>query len=311
MSTSPISASATPRRARGKSQKNLALIQAAYEVARDCHPITVRGIAYKLFSLGFIASMAKRETDKVSTQLKDARELGVIPWDWIVDETREAERINTWSSTDQIIRTAVETYRRDYWLDQPHWVEVWSEKGTIRGILRPILNQYGVTFRVMHGYGSATAIHDIAEETTRADKPLTILYVGDWDPSGMNMSEVDIPQRISRYNGSATISRIALLESDTAALPSFEAETKQADSRYRWFVTRYGHQCWELDAMDPNDLRDRVERQINSLIDTPAWNRAIEVEAAEVESMQEFYAAWETSISRQAPKYSGMDGNSQ
>ena len=292
------------RRARGKSKKSLELIQAAQEIAMQCQPITVRGIAYKLFSLGLIPSMVKRETDKVSTQLKDAREQGMIAWEWIVDETREAERINTWSSPDEIIRAAVNGYRRDYWLNQPHWVEVWSEKGTVRGILRPILDKYGVTFRVMHGYGSATAIHEIAEETRQADKPLTILYVGDWDPSGMNMSEVDIPSRIARYNGRATMRRVALIRSDTAGLPSFDAATKQGDSRYRWFVERYGHHCWELDAMDPNDLRDRVEQEILSYIDLATWERAVEVEAAEIASMKEFHAAWEESISRQAPKYS-------
>ena len=48
-------------------------------------------------------------------------------------------------------------YRRDRWSDQPHWIEVWSEKGTVRGTLAPVLLDYGVTFRVMHGYGSTTA----------------------------------------------------------------------------------------------------------------------------------------------------------
>ena len=266
----------------------------------------MRGLAYKLFALGLIASMAKRETAKVSAQLKDARELGLIPWEWIVDETREAERITTWASPDQIIRAAVNGYRRDYWASQPNWVEVWSEKGTVRGVLRPVLDRYGITFRVMHGYGSATAIHEIAEETRQADKPLTILYVGDWDPSGMNMSVVDIPKRLGRYHGSATIRRVALTEDDTPGLPSFDAVTKRSDPRYPWFIERYGEQCWELDALDPNRLRNRVEAEVLSLItDTPAWNRCIEVESAEVASMREFHAAWKQSISGPDRKYSG------
>jgi hypothetical protein len=35
-----------------------------------------------------------------------------------------------------------------------------SLKGTIRGVLQPVLDEYGVGFRVMHGYGSATAVND-------------------------------------------------------------------------------------------------------------------------------------------------------
>ena len=41
--------------------------------------------------------MSKAETNKVSMQLVWAREQNIIPWEWIVDETREAERPNTLS----------------------------------------------------------------------------------------------------------------------------------------------------------------------------------------------------------------------
>ena len=43
-------------------------------------------------------------------------------------------------------------YRRDYWDQQPVRLEVWSEKGTIRDVLQPVLDEYGVGFRVMHGF---------------------------------------------------------------------------------------------------------------------------------------------------------------
>ena len=297
---------APKRRGRGQSDSSIALVSAAYEIARDTRPITVRGIAYKLFTAGFIANMSKNETAKVSRLLTRAREEGVIPWEWIVDETRQTERVNTWSSTDAIIHAAVNGYRRNYWQDQPNWVEVWSEKGTVRGVLRQVLEHFGVPFRVMHGFGSATAVNDLAAETQRADKPLTILYVGDWDPSGLYMSAVDLPGRIARYGGRCQIIRIALALQDVGEgtdLPSFDVATKANDARYKWFVDRYGIRCWELDAMDPNDLRERVQNHIAQLIDAPAWQRATEVEGVEVASMQEFHASWKASISGQDGKY--------
>lgn len=123
--------------------------------------------------------------------------------------TRQAERITTWDEPEEIIKAAVNGYRKNYWSTQPEWIEVWSEKGTIRGTLAPVLDKYGVTFRVMHGYGSATSVHGIAEETARSDKRLTVLYVGDWDASGMNMSAVDLPSRMARYEGDADCGSIA------------------------------------------------------------------------------------------------------
>ena len=45
-------------------------------------------------------------------------------------------------------------------------VEVWSEKGTIRGVLKPVLDEYGVGFRVMHGFGSATEVYMASRRMT-------------------------------------------------------------------------------------------------------------------------------------------------
>ena len=39
---------------------------------------------------------------------------------------------------------------------------------------------------------------------------------------------------------------------------------KSKDPRYPWFVKNYGKRCWELDAMDPNDLRACVRREIKN-----------------------------------------------
>lgn len=299
-----MTAATTQRRVRGKSQKSLDLIKAAFKILDEIQPASVRAVCYRLFVMNLIESTSKGETGKVSKQLTWAREEGLIPWKWIVDETRAPESIAQWSNPEEVIQAACAQYRKDYWQAQANRVEVWSEKGTVRGTLGPVLDRYGVTFRVMHGYGSATVLHDIAEETAANDKPLTVLYVGDWDPSGMNMSEVDLPDRLARYGGRASITRVALNEFDVGDdLPSFDAETKRGDSRYQWFVGNYGPRCWELDALSPVILRERVKREIVGLLDLDAWNHAIGIEAAERESMKSVLMNWK-SISRQVTKYS-------
>lgn len=176
----------------------------------------------------------------------------------------------------------------------------------MRGTLAPILRKYGITFRVMHGYGSATALHEIAEQTQQSDKSLTALYVGDWDPSGLHMSEVDLPARLERYDADVVVKRVALAKGDvgrTGKLPSFEAASKAKDPRYEWYLRRYGRKCWELDALSPVTLRERVEQEIIARLDVPAWNHAIKIEAAERQSMSEILAKW-PGISMPANKYS-------
>jgi hypothetical protein len=82
---------------RGKTQRTKDLIATCHDILAGIAPATVRAVCYRLFTLGLIDSMAKTNTNRVSTALVYAREEGLIPWEWIVDETREAERVAAWS----------------------------------------------------------------------------------------------------------------------------------------------------------------------------------------------------------------------
>ena len=271
------------KKGRGRSQKSLDMIEAMYQAAKSAHPVSGRGIGYKLFVAGVIPSM--KDMDKVYRLLKVAREQSDIPWEWIVDETRALEKTPTWDDPEDYARYMARWYRRDFWNQQPVRVEVWSEKGTVRGVLDPVLEKYAVGFLPVHGYTSATSAHNIAEDDD--GRKVTVLYVGDYDPSGMDMSERDLPKRLAQYGGHhITVKRIALTKQDTRSLPSFPASDKKKDRRCPWFVRTYGDKCWELDAMDPNDLRDRVEEEIKKLIELEAWERCDRVNKAEHESMR-------------------------
>jgi hypothetical protein len=262
-----------------------------YNAAEATQPITGRGIGYKLFAAGLIPSMARQEMQRVYRLLRQAREEGTIPWEWIVDETRSLERVSTWNNPTQYARAVARSYRRDFWNQQPARVEVWSEKGTVRGVLAPVLDQYAVGFRVLHGFASATTVYDVAQDDD--GRPLVVLYVGDYDPSGMFMSEHDLPARLEKYNGGhVELRRVALKQGQTADLLSFPAADKKADGRYKWFVRKFGHQCWELDALDPRTLRGIVEREIKAEIEPKAWARCDKINEAEKASLQHVLERW-------------------
>ena len=279
------------KKGRGMAQRSLDLIEAMYTVTEAAQPITGRGIGYKLFASGLIPSMERAEMQRVYRLLKEAREQGRIPWAWIVDETRELERVSTWANPAAYARAVARSYRRDFWDQQPVRVMVVSEKGTVRGLLRPVLDHFAVGFQVMHGFSSATIVYDISRDDD--GRPLIILYVGDFDPSGMYMSEKDLPNRFSKYDGNhVTTRRIALTRKQVKGLPSFPAADKRKDPRYKWFRSNYGDRCWELDAMDPNDLRVCVERAIVALIEPVAWQRCEIINQAERESLQTILQKW-------------------
>jgi hypothetical protein len=150
---------------RGISRSSKELIMISYEILEQIQPASVRSVCYQLFTREIISSMKTSETQKVSRLLVYARENEIIPWEWIVDETREPERISAWSSLADYGETVLRAYRRNFWEHQSDLVEVWSEKGTVRGVLAPVLAEFAVTFSVKHGFDSATSINSVAVET--------------------------------------------------------------------------------------------------------------------------------------------------
>jgi hypothetical protein len=223
---------------RGMAQASLDLIEAMRVIAEAAQPITGRGVGYKLFTQRLLSSMARPEMRRVYRLLLKAREDGIIPWEWIVDETRSLERVSTWDDPEQYARAVATSYRRDFWNQQPHRVQVWSEKGTVRGLLAPVLDQYAVGFNPVHGFNSGTNTHEVSEDYD--GRPLIILYVGDFDPSGMFMSEKDLPARFAKYAGDhIELTRIALTVEQLEGLPSFPATDKRKDPRYKWFVANH------------------------------------------------------------------------
>jgi hypothetical protein len=75
---------------------------------------------------------------RVYRELVELREKGWLPWNWIVDEPREIEWPATYRDSDHYRRNIVEDLKHDPWVHQRHRVFIMSEKGTVRGVLRPI-----------------------------------------------------------------------------------------------------------------------------------------------------------------------------
>jgi hypothetical protein len=281
---------------RGRAKATLDLIQTCLEIIEAREPISVRGVCYALFVAGEIESMAKENTQKISRLLTEMREEGILPWEYIVDDSRSIEGNGGFTDLKEYARIIRNGYTRDFWAHQQKRVIVISEKATVAGIVRPVLDKYGVPFFAAHGYNSATKIYDLANEIVRDNRIYHFPYIGDFDCSGMHMSEEDLPIRLKRYC-EITIQqqgidrevvfyfkRIALVESDTASLPSFDAKKK--DKRYQWFKDNYGEQAWELDALNPNDLRNRVEGEILKHGDSEAWAQHQRIEEVQQESVR-------------------------
>jgi hypothetical protein len=63
---------------------------------------------------------------------------------------------------------------------------------------------------------------------------------------------------------------------------------KQSDNRTAGFIREYGTDCAEIDAISPSELRRRVKEAIDRHIDAERWNRLIDVENLERETLKRF-----------------------
>ena len=112
------------------------------------------------------------------------------------------------------------------------------------------------------------------------------------------MSDVDIPERLTRYGGEAELIRLAVTPEQVAAHTpeTFSAHDKAKDARYRWFLNAHGERCCELDALDPNILRDLLTDAITARIDQERWERAQMVERVEAVNIHEFLTTWKATL---------------
>lgn len=149
----------------------------------------------------------------------------------LVDETRQPEMVNVWQDATAYIETVKRAYRRDNWQDQPRYCEVWSEKGTILGAIRPIADKWGVMLRVCHGFSSTGMEGQVGSMFEVVGKDITVYYLGDHDPSG-HVIEQDIHRRAQLASGgNFQMVRLAIHAADIAAFNLPPQRIKVTDSR--------------------------------------------------------------------------------
>ena len=122
----------------GRHAQTKSIIDAAYEVLAEHHPMTVRQVYYQLVSRQVIENNRGRY-QAVSNALVDARQDGTIQWDWIEDRLRRPRYVSMWDSLADFGATVLSAYRRDVWDSQSKYIETWLEKDALSGIFEDVL----------------------------------------------------------------------------------------------------------------------------------------------------------------------------
>ena len=262
-----------------KHQKTIDIVETAREILRETHPMTVRQVYYQLVSRQVIKNN-RSQYQAVSNALVDARKEGLISWDWIEDRLRRPRHVSMWASLADFAETARNAYRRDVWETQSNYVEVWLEKDALSGIFEDVLTGYGVTLNVGRGYDGWDSIRNAADRFNDRPDDASILYFGDFDPSGEDMVR-SLRERLAFFDCEPEIKKCALTIQDVRRYNLPPDFTKATDTRRAAFVEKFGDVSVELDALPIGILRARIIEEIENRMDMQALADIKEIETVE------------------------------
>jgi hypothetical protein len=241
--------------------------------------ITLRQLYYQLVSRGSIKK-TEAEYKRTMRQLRDMRRGGFIPYEWVADNTRWMRRPNTHHDLLAFCDYQSVIYRKAIWDSQPRNIEIWCEKDALAGVIYTITSKWDVPLYVVRGYSSDTLAFNAMNQYSNSDKPLSIYYFGDWDPSGKDVSR-DLESKLQFFADDMDVDfsfeRVAVLPDQIGEWSLPTRPTKMSDPRSKTFTG----ESVELDAIPPRHLQQIVNAVITQNIDHDLYERTLKAEKLE------------------------------
>jgi hypothetical protein len=223
------------------------------------------------------------------------------PFGWIVDESRRRLELRSFDSVAAAVEDCAKFYRRNAMRESSVYIEIWTEKEALSGIIWGEASDYGVPVLVSKGMPSLTQLYQTAlqvRSASRARKKAFIYQFGDHDPSG-----VLIPQTIeSRLEELCeklkcpppTVDRVSLTLEHIAEFDLPTRPTKRAGNRH---AHKFEGDSVELDALPADELR----RMVRECIEQHITEDELEVLNATEESERGFLQNWAATLRTETP----------
>ena len=267
-------------------------MSAVEELLKGDNPMTVRQVFYQLVVRGVIEKTEEQYQGTVIRLLTEMRMAGSIRFDWIVDESRRRISSRTYNSIADAARDTARFYRRSALRECPDYIEIWSEKEALAGVLEDAAGDYDVDVLVSKGMPSLTQLHSSAcmiARAARAGKDAFIYQFGDHDPSGVLIPKT-IDRRLSELCQKLgcdppSIERVALTKEQITRFNLPTRPTKREGNRH---AHKFEGDSVELDALPATELRSMVREVIERHIS----ERNLTVLRAAESSERELLYAW-------------------
>lgn len=282
--------------------KTMAIIEQAEAIctnyANQGYDLTLRQLYYQFVARGLLPNN-QQSYDRLGVIVNDARLAGLIDWNHIVDRTRNLAGMTHWEDPAQIINATVHSFHLERWEDQPTRVEVWVEKEALAGVVARAARVWDVDYFSCRGYVSQSEMYSAGNRLKRYaqdDQDVVILHLGDHDPSGLDMTR-DIEERLSMFMGYSAsrleVRRIALNMDQVQQYDPPPNPAKLTDARAAEYVSRYGMESWELDALDPAVLDSLIQEHIAREVDQALYDAKVAEEERHKGLLRQASQQWE------------------
>jgi len=242
--------------------------------------LTVRQLFYQFVSRGLIEN-TQQSYKRIVGVIGSGRLAGLIDWSLIEDRVRSTIYGSHWEDPAEIVDTAAQAFRIEKWAEQSNHVEVMVEKDALSGVLEPVCADLDVRFTANRGYSSLSHFYDIGkriEQSVDEGKDVHVIYLGDHDPSGLDMDR-DVLDRLEMFSRQRIeVGRLALTMDQIEQWNPPPNPAKMTDSRAAVYVDQFGDSSWELDAIEPTELAELVRSAVINLRDEDLWQEAVDRE---------------------------------
>lgn len=250
--------------------------------------LTLRSLYYQFVARGIFKENTAAMYAKLGSVLNDGRLAGLVSWTAIEDSLRQLEGVGHVTGPAEAIKRARDRFKLDLWADQEWQPEVWIEKDAMVNVIRGICIELRVNWFACRGYASQSSMwragQRLAGYVRRGKRPI-IFHFGDHDPSGIDMTR-DNHERLEMFVGvPITFVRLGLNYDQVERYNPPPNYAKATDSRHGGYVERFGEQCWELDALDPQVISDLIAANVARIRDDKKWDAALAREAEDMDRL--------------------------
>jgi hypothetical protein len=217
---------------------------------------------YELVARGIISKEktgARRPDQDMTEALTQLRENGDIPWNWIVDETRNLKDYSGSSTIAQGVLDRLPYIKLDPW--HGNVPLILTESRSLAGCLYSVASEYGILIAPTNGQVGGFLHTDIAP-TLHAES--CVLYLGDLDLCGGDI-EANTRNVLEQETGELEWERLALTE-EQAERYNLPRIIKN-DRRFK--NGRGRHEAVETEALSQRIIIEIVRNRLDELLPEP------------------------------------------